>query len=777
MSEDTSPGSEGARQAPGEAERQLLLDDAREQLRQREQLFRAVFDASLDGIVLLDDAGTYVDANPAACALFGAPKACLVGRKAEDFAAPGMDVPARREAFLAAGHQSDYFSLLRADGLVLQLEYTATTNILPGLHLATVRDVTERQRVAQALRESEQNYRQIVDAAREGIWRIDAESRTTFVNRALTEMLGYSAEEMLGRVVFDFMDEEGRALTGGGIARRKQGIAESHQNKYIRKDGSVMWAVVHASPLLDEGRYTGGLAMVTDNTVRRATEEALRASEEKYRLLFDCSPLAKWLTDTKTLRFIAVNGAACELWGYSKEELIGMPAQQIVHPSDLPSAIRAIAATPPDRALRGTWRHRRKDGSLIDVDVHAHTFVLDGRQVRMTVGQDVTVRKRLEAQLMQAQKMEAVGLLAGGIAHDFNNLLSVVATYSSFMLDALKPGDPLRDDVKEVAKASERALALTKQLLAFGRQQILQPRILDLNESISGILNMLRRLLGEGIELSFINGAALGAVNADPGQIEQLLMNLVVNARDAMPDGGTLTIETRNVELEVAYVAEHPGSQPGRHVMLSLTDTGVGIDSATRERIFEPFFTTKELGKGTGLGLPTVLGITQQSGGSVSVTSELGRGTTFNICLPAVRGAIVRAESIAPGVPSRSGTETVLLVEDDDQVRQLVRTILRRHGYRVLDARNGGEAFLMCEQEPGLIDLLLTDVVMPKMSGFQLAERLQPMRPAMKVLFMSGHTSDATLHRRVLDADVPFLQKPITPDNLSHRVREVLDRT
>jgi PAS domain S-box-containing protein len=581
---------------------------------------------------------------------------------------------------------------------------------------------------------------------------------------------------MLGRVVFDFMDEEGRAISSGGIERRRQGIAETRETKYIRKDGSVMWALVHANPLLDQGKYTGALAMVTDNTVRRATAKALRASEEQYRLLFDCSPLPKWLTDTQTLRFIAVNEAACLLWGYSKAELLAMPAQDIVHAPDLPSAYEAIAATPPDRSLRGTWRHRRKDGAIIDVDVHADTFVLDGRQMRLAVGQDVTLRKRLEAQLMQAQKMEAVGLLAGGVAHDFNNLLSVVATYSSFMLDALKPGDPLRDDVKEVAKASERALALTKQLLAFSRQQILQPRIMDLNESISGIQSMLQRLLGEGIELSFVNGSALGAVNADPGQIEQLIMNLIVNARDAMPNGGTLTIETRNVVLGEAYAAEHPGSLPGRHVMLSVTDTGIGMDRATRERIFEPFFTTKELGKGTGLGLSTVLGIAQQSGGSVSVTSEPGRGATFEIYLPAVHGAIIRAESIAPGVPLKSGTETVLLVEDDDQVRQLARTILRRSGYRVLDARNGGEAFLVCEQEPGQIDLLLTDVVMPKMSGFQLAERLQPMRPAMKVLFMSGHTSDATLHRRVRDADVPFLQKPITPDNLTRRIREVLDQ-
>ncbi len=467
-----------------------------------------------------------------------------------------------------------------------------------------------------------------------------------------------------------------------------------------------------------------------------------------------------WLFDPETRQIIEANQAACDLYGYSREEFRGMALSSIQPKEGEPTGVG--------------HSHRTKSGQMIEVDAAAHGFGYYKRPAELVVLMDVTGRRQLEEQLRQSQKMEAVGMLAGGVAHDFNNLLTIITGYSQLILNSLSPSDPNRSSAEQIMKASERAAALTRQLLAFSRRQVLQPKVLELNRLIGGLSTMLRRLIGEDIDLRLELRPDTGQVNADPGQIEQVLMNLVINARDAMPGGGTLTIETANVELDENYQSRQVVAKPGPYTMIAVSDTGVGMDEATQSHLFEPFFTTKGAGRGTGLGLSTVYGIVKRSGGGVKVYSVPNQGTSVKVYLPRIDqpAAIEAAEKSRA---ANLGTETILLVEDDEMVRGLVRETLVREGYKVLDAPDPVEARRIAESYRGKIHLLITDVVLPKASGRELAAQIAGKRRDMKVLYMSGYADSAIVNGGILGKGLEFLQKPFTPASLSDKVREVLE--
>jgi two-component system, cell cycle sensor histidine kinase and response regulator CckA len=464
--------------------------------------------------------------------------------------------------------------------------------------------------------------------------------------------------------------------------------------------------------------------------------------------------------------------------GYPQEELLEVNAQDMIHPDDWPGVremIRAVQVVPGAR-VSGQARYRHKDGSWRVFDAAlSNTLDVPGVEGIVVNLRDVTQQVALEADLRQAQKMESVGQLAGGVAHDFNNLLTVITGRIDFLLDSPNLNDEQQTDLAEIRKATVRATELTRQLLAFSRKQLLQPRVVNLNRVLDDVEPMLRRLIGEDIQIRIEHGSDLGSVTADPGQLQQILMNLALNARDAMPGGGVLTFKTSNETVSNRPPTISARLDAGEYVLLAVSDTGLGMDQSTQSRIFEPFFTTKSQGKGTGLGLSTVYGIVKQSGAGISVTSAPNAGTTFEVRFPRTDGfALAQPTECGPG-SALSGTETILLVEDDSSVRDLVERVLRSRGYHVLAAQHGGDALQLASHTVCGVDLVLTDVVMPSMSGRELVEALQVARPALRVLYMSGYTDDEIIRRGLHDPSISFIQKPFTADNLAMQVRKVLD--
>ena len=509
---------------------------------------------------------------------------------------------------------------------------------------------------------------------------------------------------------------------------------------------------------------------------RTRSAERLQASEAKYRQLFEGNPEAMFVYDAETLRFLAVNEAAVRRYGYLREEFLGMTLLDIRPEEEIGKLVETLAQYRGGTARATGLRHRHRDGTLVDVEVTFDDIDFEGRPARLAVVEDVTGERRLEEQLRQSQKMEAVGQLAGGIAHDFNNLLTAIVGYATLLERALPSGSESREDVHEIIGAARRAANLTHQLLAFSRKQVLRPTVLDVNVVVRDMERILQRVIGEHIALRTSLDPGLAPVLADASQLEQVIMNLAVNARDAMPTGGHITIETANVPLDAELASVHQDAQPGEYVLLAVSDTGTGMAPEVKTHVFEPFFTTKEVGKGTGLGLATVYGIVRQSGGFLAVDSEPNRGARFRIYFPRAEAGQAETARTAPE-PAAVGSGTVLLVEDEAGVRHLARAVLTRYGYRVIEAADGAEALRLAADHTEPIHLLLTDVVMPGMSGPELAAKFRSLRPETQVLYASGYTDEAIVHHGVRGGDdsVPFLQKPFEPDDLVRRVRALLD--
>ncbi|HTT32176.1 MAG TPA: PAS domain S-box protein [Methylomirabilota bacterium] len=508
---------------------------------------------------------------------------------------------------------------------------------------------------------------------------------------------------------------------------------------------------------------------------RRRSEDALRKNEEMFRLLFSHNPLPTWVIDRETLRFLEVNEAATRVYGYTTEEFKKMTVLDFRPEEEKNKFLNYLEQHRGDGLYHGHWKHRKKDGKIIEVETTVHELEYSGRRVRLIVAQDVSERHILEQQLRQSQKMEAVGRLAGGVAHDFNNLLMVIKGHTELLLNSLPPSEQHSRKIEQIDRAADRAAALTRQLLAFSRLQVLQPHVMNLNDVVHDMGRLLPRLIGEDIELIVRTAEDLGAVRADASQMEQIIMNLVVNARDAMPGGGRLIIETSNADLDGRYSAKHPIVQEGPYVLLSVSDTGTGMDAETQAHIFEPFFTTKAQGKGTGLGLATVYGVVKQSGGFIWVYSELGRGTTFKIYFPRVEREIDRVGTAQPSVAEAPrGNATILLTEDEQDVREVAREFLESGGYTVMEARDGAEALALAEEHKGSINLLITDMVMPRMTGLELAARLKEKQPGLRMLYISGYSERAASESMQPDPAIRMLSKPFSRSALLRAVYELL---
>ncbi|HEY1924341.1 MAG TPA: PAS domain S-box protein, partial [Candidatus Acidoferrum sp.] len=611
---------------------------------------------------------------------------------------------------------------------------------------------------------------------------VSAEGKYTYVNAAYAQMMGYeSAQSMVGQY---WMEMHAAQYVKSVEREIREGLARDGKwfgPVTIRHSGKVVPTEISITVLSDGGVVTIG----RDVSDRQRAERSRQEAETKYRTLIEQVAAISYIAELGMEgQWLYVSPQVETMFGFTADEWLAESRDWVkhIHPEDRKVVEVAEEASKRGERFQAEYRIVRKDGRIIWVsDTAAVVPGSDSHPLMEGIIVDITDKKQLEGQLQQSRRMEAVGRLAGGIAHDFNNLLTIIKGYTELALMRAKGLPELRSDIERIEDASERAAGLVRQLLAFSRRQVMQPKVLDLNSIVVGLDKLLRRLMDEDIEMVTVANQTVGAIKADPGQIEQVIMNLVVNARDAMPDGGRLTVETSNAELDSIYARDHASVKPGRYVMLAVSDTGVGMSAETVAHIFEPFYTTKESGRGTGLGLSTVYGIVKQSGGYIWVYSELNHGTTFKVYLPRVEEAVELTrdtKSTPPPIRERSGKETILLVEDEPELRELTRTVLTARGYKVIEAVNAEDAERLANESysrGAKIHLLLTDVIMPGVSGRELAKRVLALQPSVRVLYMSGYTYNVIAQNGTLERGVAFLQKPFSPSGLVEKVREVLD--
>jgi two-component system cell cycle sensor histidine kinase/response regulator CckA len=634
----------------------------------------------------------------------------------------------------------------------------------------------ERKQAVEALKASEARYRRLFETAQDGILILDAHSgRIVDVNPFLIHLLDYPREEFIGKTLWDMGPFK-------QVEASKAAFRQLQDKEYVRYDNLPLEArngrLVNVEFVSNVYRVDGESVIqcnIRDITGRRRAEDDLRKSEERFSKAFHLSPLAVAISTETDGRYLDVNEAFLLMLGYEREEVIGRTAAELscwARPSHRLEMISKLRGGGSVTGLQ--TQYTTSKGQIREAEVSAELIELDGHACVLAIIRDVTEGQRLEMQFRQAQKMEAVGRLAGGVAHDFNNLLSVIIGYSDLTLGLVAPGSPVNRNLEQIKEASNRAVLVTRQLLAYSRQQVVFPKTLDLNEVVENLTSLMQRMVREDIVISFRPTVPIGCISADPGAIEQVLMNLVVNARDAMPDGGEIVIETAHAELDELYVSQHPGSHAGEHVVLLVSDTGCGMEEEIKAQIFEPFFTTKGIGQGTGLGLSTVYGIVKQSEGSIWVYSEPGRGSTFKVYFPRVAGKAERLVQAPGEAEFPGGSETILVVEDDTPLRDLVVRMLKDAGYRVIAAKGADTALEIVKASDPAIDLLLTDVIMPGRSGAELVEQAKLIQPELHSLLMSGYTGELVALRGGTFPEAAFLEKPFTRRSLLGKVRAAL---
>lgn len=780
-------------------ERELREAEARrerrrteETLRQSEQRYRALAESAQDFIFILNKDGSIQYVNRFGAKEFGYCQGEIIGKNMKEIFPP--PVSERQWSNLQKVIESGKPCNIEQPTRFPNRELWLNTSLIPlkneGGEVTSIlgisRDITERRRTEEEIRKLNQFLEAVIDNANIWVDVLDEKGNVLMWNKAAEAMSGYSRAEVIGNdKVWEWLYPEEK-YRRGIVERVAAGLEKEESREGIEtiirtKSGAERVISWYSRNLSNEkGVLMGLIALGRDVTEQKRAEGALRESEETLRLFLNANPDTMLLIDLQGTILVA-NESLSKGLGKPIDEIIGFCLYDL-----LSEDIARTRKSHLDGVVRTGEAIRFEDTRMgRDYETFAYpVFDGEGKVIKVAIlGFDITMRKKMEQeiaklqeQFRQVQKMEAIGHLAGGIAHDFNNLLTVIQGYSQISLMDLEEASPFRENIEEIRQAAERAAHLTRQLLAFSRKQVLEMKVLDLNSIVRNLDKMLRRVIGEDIELFLLSSEDPGRVKVDHGQIEQVLLNLAVNARDAMPSGGKLIIETAIVDLDEVYARTHVSVKPGRYVMLSMTDTGVGMSPDVLKQIFEPFFTTKERGKGTGLGLSTVYGIVKQSGGNIWVYSEPGKGTTFKIYLPKVDDPLEeplekRMRKELPG-----GGETILVVEDEQTVRKLTVKLLKQQGYKVLEAQHWEEALILCKESQYPIHLILTDVVMPEVNGPQLMERLKEVRRDFRVIYMSGYADNTIVKLGILDQGISFLQKPFTQDSLLHKVREVLDQ-